>query len=313
MSGVSPEPLALEMALACYVAAMPEGGSVGLGELAARFGCSPKEVKHALQVVLEVEDRDLVTISGAVIDEDDGRLVKYLSGGYEKDLQRPVRLSPAQARAALLALDLVSGDVGSDALRELKSKMRAAAGGEVSDVEVGKSFDEEIPVTDAIERARKENRVLEIRYLARRRAQTRSVEPLEVSTVDGFEYLTAYCRSTGIVRPFQLGRILSARLTERRFTERRDGTTPREEPPTRAVVRFSPGASPSPEEGADSDLVEEHPDGSTDYAVYYTDTGQAARRVMRYLGKAVVLEPEELKREVHCRAESLLLRYRNRR
>ncbi|MDP9478091.1 MAG: hypothetical protein M3R38_20830 [Actinomycetota bacterium] len=127
MSGVSPEPLALEMALACYVAAMPEGGSVALKKLAARFGCSAKEVERALQVVLEVEDRDLVTISGAAIDEDDGRLVKYLPGGYEKDLQRPVRLSPAQARAALLALDLVSGDVDSDTLRRLKSKMRVAA------------------------------------------------------------------------------------------------------------------------------------------------------------------------------------------
>ncbi|MDP9478090.1 MAG: WYL domain-containing protein [Actinomycetota bacterium] len=177
---------------------------------------------------------------------------------------------------------------------------------------MGGSFDEEVPITDAIERARREKRVLEIRYLARRRAQTRSVEPFGVSTMDGFEYLIAYCRSTEIVRPFQLDRILSARLTEKRFTERRDGTNPREEPPTRAVVRFSPGASPSPDEGADLDLMEKHADGSTDYALYYADTGQAARSVMRHLGEAMALEPEELKREVRRRAESLLLRYKNR-
>ncbi len=105
MSTVKPEPLALEVALAHYVASLPEGKSVALEELAGELGCSTGDLRRALESVIEVEDRDLTTISGAVIE--DGRLVKYLHGGYGRNFSKPVRLSPVQGRAALLVLDLV--------------------------------------------------------------------------------------------------------------------------------------------------------------------------------------------------------------
>ena len=63
------------------------------------------------------------------------------------------------------------------------------------------------------------------------------------------------------------------------------------------------------EDRPELDLVEEREDGSADYALYYTDPGWAARRVMRYLGEAVVLEPAELRREIHRRASALLAAY----
>ncbi len=105
MSTVRPEPLALEVALAHYVASLPEGKSVALEELAGKLGCSVKDLRRALESVIEVEDRDLTTISGVLIE--DGRLVKYLHGGYGRNFSKPVRLSPVQGRAALLVLDLV--------------------------------------------------------------------------------------------------------------------------------------------------------------------------------------------------------------
>jgi predicted DNA-binding transcriptional regulator YafY len=64
------------------------------------------------------------------------------------------------------------------------------------------------------------------------------------------------------------------------------------------------------EERPDLDLIEEHADGSADYALYYTDPNWAASRVMRYLGEAVVLEPEELRRQIHYQASALLETYR---
>ncbi len=57
------------------------------------------------------------------------------------------------------------------------------------------------------------------------------------------------------------------------------------------------------------DPIEEHEDGSADYALHYTEEGWAAGRVMQYLGEAVVLEPEGLRREVHRRAVALLEAY----
>jgi predicted DNA-binding transcriptional regulator YafY len=316
MSGVSPEPLALELALARYIASIPEGKSVALEDLAPDFGCSVKELEHALEVVLEVEDRDLTRISGAC--KEDGRLVKYITGGYEHDFRRPVKLSPVQGRAALLALDLVSKAVDPGIVADLKNKVRAAVGREIPEVEVGRQFDEDVPIVAAIERARREKRVLEIRYPSGKTIRTRSVEPLIMSSIEGVWYLNAYCCFAQAPRLFRLERILSARVTEEHFIEREgvepktkfEDIDPRSYAAKRAVVCFSPEVARWMEERPELDLIEEHEDGSADYILYYTDVGWAAGRVMQYLGEAVVLEPEELRREIQQTAESLLERYR---
>ncbi len=160
-----------------------------------------------------------------------------------------------------------------------------------------------------------ERRVLEIRYPAEQRIKARTVEPLEISTIEGYPYLIAYCRFAELTRPFLLDRILSARITEEHFTERKDeaeqeNTEPRSHPPKRAVIRFSPQAANLLEQRPELDLIKNHEDGSADYALRYTDPEWAATRIMQHLGEAVVLEPEELREEVYRRAVSLLEKYR---
>lgn len=314
MSGVSPEPLALEVALARYVASLPEGKSVPVEEVAREFGCSVKELLRALESIIEVEDRDLTIIVDVAVE--DGRLVKHRRGGYEPGFRRPVRLSAVQGRAALLALDLVSGAVDPGILASLRNKVRGAVGREIREVEVGRDFSDDLPIVAAVERGRRERRVLELRYASREEITTRPVEPLKMAGIEGTWYLNAYCRQAEAPRLFRLERILSARLTEERFEERGDvelrteyeDIDPRGYAARRAVVRFSPTVARWMEEHPELDLVEEH-DGCADYALYYTDLGWAAGRVMQYLGEAVVLEPEELRREVRRRAEHLLGEY----
>lgn len=316
MSGVKPEPIALEVALAHYVASLPEGKRVALEEISRDFGYPAKEIGAALEAVLEVEDRDLTTISGVAIE--DGKLVKYSGGGYEGGFRRTVRLSPVQARAALLALDLVRKAADPGILGSLRNKVRGAAGGEeVFEVEVGRSFDEDVPLVSAIDGARREKRLLEIRYPSGKGIRTRTVEPLLMSSIEGAWYLNAYCRDAEAARLFRLERVLSARMLEERFEERDDvelkteyeDIDPRGYAEKRAVVRFSPEVARWMEDRPELDLLEEREDGSADYALYYTDEAWAARRVMQYLGEAVVVEPEELKREIHAQASSLLQRY----
>ena len=77
----------------------------------------------------------------------------------------------------------------------------------------------------------------------------------------------------------------------------------------RAVVRFSPAVARWMGEHPELDLIEERDDGSADYTLYYTNESWAAKRVMQYLGEAVVLEPVELGREVHRQASALLEAY----
>jgi proteasome accessory factor C len=314
VSTVKPEPLALEVALAHYVASLPEGKSVALEELAGELGCSVEVLRTALESVIEVEDRDLTTISGVIIE--DGRLVKYLHGGYGRDFRKPVWLSPVQGRAALLALDLVSKAVDPGIAGELRDKVLAAVGRNISRVEADKGAGD-TEISEAIDRARREKRILEIRYPSGGEIRVRPVEPLLMSSIDGVWYLNTYCRSVDAPRLFRLDRILLARLTGEHFEERQgldlktdfEDINPRGYAARRAVVRFSPAVARWMEERPELDLIERREDGSTDYALYYTDPGWAARRVMRYLGEAVVLEPQELRQQIQRQASALLESY----
>lgn len=315
MSAVKPEPLALEITLAHYVASLPEGKSVALTELAGELGCSVEDLQRALQAVIEVEDKDLTTISGVTIE--DGRLVKYLHGGYGREFREPVRLSPVQGRAALLALDLVSKAVDPGILAELRSKVLAAVGRRILEVEAGPGTGD-AEIAEEMERARKEKRVLELRYPSGGEARTRAVEPMLMSRIEGVWYLNAYCRLVEDGRLFRLDRILSARVLDEHFAEREDvrlkteytDIDPRSYATKRAIIRFSPVVARWMEDRPELDLLKEHEDGSADYALYYTDLVWAARRVMQYLGEAVVTEPEELRQEIHRRASALLEAYR---
>ncbi len=311
MTGVKPEPLALEVAIAHYTASLPEGKSVPLVDIARDFGCSVKDLGAALEAVIEVEDRDLTTISGILIE--DGKLAKYSSGGYERNFRRAVRPSPVQARAALLTLDLVRKAADPGILDSLRNKVRGAVGGEVFEVEVGKSFDEDVPLVAAIDGGRREKRLLAIRYPSGKEIRTRIVEPLLMSSIEGHWYLNAYCRDAEAGRLFRLERILTARVLDERFEEREgldlkteyEDIDPRGYAAKRAVVCFSPEVARWMEERPELDIIEERDDGSADYALYYTDEAWAARRVMQYLGEATVVEPEDLRQEVHRQAQAL--------
>lgn len=314
MSAVKPEPLALEVTLAHYVASLPEGKSVALKDLASELGCSVEDLQRALQAVIEVEDRDLTTISGVIVEDD--RLVKYLHGGYGKGFREPVRISPVQGRAALLALDLVSKAVDPGLLAELRSKVLAAVGRRIPEVEAAPGTGD-AEIAEEIEQSRKENRVLEIRYPSGGESRTRTVEPLLMSRIEGVWYLNAYCRLVEDGRLFRLDRILSARVLDEHFADREDvrlkteyaDIDPRGYATKRAVVRFSPTVARWMEDRPELDLLEEYEDGSADYALYYTHPGWAARRVMQYLGEAVVTEPEELRREIARQSTTLLRSY----
>ena len=229
-----------------------------------------------------------------------------------------MRLSPVQGRATLLALDLVSRAVDPNILDELRAKVLAAVGREIPQVEADKGPGD-TAISKMIDEARQEKRVLEIRYPSGGEIKDRAVEPHLMASIDGVWYLNAYCRHVDAPRLFRLDRILAARLTGEHFEERRgldlktdyEDIDPRAYAARRAVVRFSPTVARWMEERPELDLLKEREDGSADYALYYTDPVWAARRVMRYLGEAVVLEPEELRHEVHRQSTALLETYRD--
>ncbi len=312
--GVRPEKLALEVALARFVARMPEGEEIPLAELAEAFGSTEEKIGLALRPIVELEDSDEVSFSGVYVES--GRLVKALEGTYEKDFRRPLRLSGVQARAVLLALDLVLGAADPLIVEGLREKIRAAAG-PVRGVETAGSSGAGGEIGVAVGQACREGRVLELRYPSKGgRAGTREVEPLSLVCVEGRWYLDAYCRAAEDYRLFRLERILGVRILEERFAERarRDLTgyediDPRRYATRRAVVRFSPEVARWMRGRREMDHLADREDGSADYVLHHKDVGWAARRVMRYRGEAVALEPDDLRREISRRARTLLVGY----
>jgi proteasome accessory factor C len=99
-----------------------------------------------------------------------------------------------------------------DALRRALAKLDSALG---SREVVG--LDVDMPANLALVRsAADEGRVIEIDYLSASQDEltTRTVEPLQVMTIDGHWYLDAYCRRAGDMRRFRIDRIGAVRPVE---------------------------------------------------------------------------------------------------
>ena len=131
---------------------------------------------------------------------------------------RPRRLTPAEGFAVAASARLLLAVPGSDdgALRRALAKLDAALGSREA---VG--LDVDAPAHLAVVRdAADAGRAIEIDYLSGSRDEltTRTVEPVQVATIDGHWYLDAYCHRAGDMRRFRVDRIDAVRPLERSAT-----------------------------------------------------------------------------------------------
>ncbi len=122
----------LQAMLADVLAACGEqnDANIDAAELAARFKLTDDELEDHLQLL------NLVNFGGgcyAVYAErvDEGRTIHVEKELYGDEFRRPARLSPLEAKALLLALDLVGPLVAADAgttLDDVRAKLEAAFG-----------------------------------------------------------------------------------------------------------------------------------------------------------------------------------------
>jgi proteasome accessory factor C len=240
-------------------------------------------------------------------------------------MKQPVRLSPGEARAMVLAIDLVGAQVLAgrfDSLRSAREKIIAAAGGldESRTIPVaGAAGGGDLETCRAINRGLAEHRLVEIEYLSHEgdEPEARVVEPYLLNRVKSRWYLVAWCRKRDAVRTFRLEMIRSARLLDESFTPRdidleryrRDPSRPSgAEPPNRATVRFSPAVSRL--------VLERKPgarrlaDGSLEDTIPYFSETWMVGEILKYMGEAEVLTPEGLRRRIVEEAEKLRQAYR---
>ena len=166
---------------------------------------------------------------------------------------RPRRLTPAEGFAVAASARLLLAVPGSDddALRRALAKLDAALGSREA---VGLDVDTPEHLA-AVREAADQGRALEIEYHSGSRDErtTRTVEPVQVVTIDGHWYLDAYCHRAGDTRRFRVDRIGAVRVLDQLADPAVVAARPMEEmfvPGPGAVevhVHLGPGAQWVPE------------------------------------------------------------------
>lgn len=227
-------------------------------------------------------------------------------------LDKPIRLSAAEARALVFALDF-AGLTADDPLVE--KLLDATAVGSPDPVTFERVLRSSSPgrIADVLKQvavALEDRKVLEIEHQGVGAAEPtlRAIEPLQLVTEDEHWYVEAFCRRAGALRVFRVDRIRSATVTDVRIPRRELILTSRPmstEGRPRALVRLSPAIDPAELVWAGIEVVAEEPDGSTLVATPFAGTGWIARELVALAGEAEVLEPVEVRDAVRTLAEEL--------
>ncbi|MFA6001765.1 MAG: WYL domain-containing protein [Thermoleophilia bacterium] len=238
-------------------------------------------------------------------------------------LKKPPRLTPREARAMLLAIDLVGQQILAGqfpSLETAREKIIQAAGGidDTETIPVGDDEKEDYEICRAINRGMTGNRLVEIEYLSSDSGnmEARVIEPYLVSGAKGNWYLVAWCRKRDAIRTFRFEMIKSARLLKEGFKPRALDLVPyRSDPrfpsgkeaPRKAKVWFSPVVARWVHEKQPGTMMLE--DGSLLAEIAYFQQEWMIDEILRYCGEAVLLAPDDLRVQVGRAAKRLVDSY----
>jgi proteasome accessory factor C len=197
-------------------------GRVRLEDAAAALGVPPDQVLADLKVLLMCGlpggyPDDLIDVDLDALEEPEGDgVIRVTNADY---LARPLRLTPTEATAIIVALRALRSSAGEDT-REVvdralaKLEAAAAQGSGTPQIDPG-----EIPggpdlvrLEAELRRATDARRQVRLRYYvpSRDELSERVVDPRGIVTAHGYTYLDAWCHSAEAPRLFRLDRIEAA-------------------------------------------------------------------------------------------------------
>ncbi|MDX6477515.1 MAG: proteasome accessory factor [Gaiellaceae bacterium] len=305
---VVPERFAVLQALLAYLLAEcgdQSSAEIQAHELVDRFHIPEDALEEHLSLL------NLVNFGGGcytVYAELRGDMVYVDKELYGETFRAAPRLTPLEARAIRLALEFVGPMIAADAntpLERVRRKLEETFG----EFELAQTPEPHVDVaeedlvgklTDGI----RERRLVEVEYLkeGEETPSTRLVEPYALERRLPYWYIHTWDRTADGERSFRLDRMRSARLTRDKF-EPREGFEPRGLRDVRhariwyskAIARWrvERGDARSLADGA---AISEAPVGSKEWLL---------GEIFSYRGEAVVLEPEDLRRDVAAHAKAL--------
>jgi proteasome accessory factor BC len=304
---VAPERFAVLQALLAYLldrCGEDSQAEFPAQELVERFNIPFEALEEHLSLL------NLVNFGGgcyAVYAELDGDTVRVDKELFGDTFRAPPRLTPLEARAIRLALEFVGPMIAADArspLERVRSKLEETFGEfELAQTPEPHAQRAEEDLVGTLSRGLRERRLVEIDYLkeGEEEVSTHLVEPYSLERRLPYWYVHTWDRTRDGERSFRLDRMRSARLQRGHF-EPREGFDPHEFRDARpARIWYSPEiARWELEKGArklaDGSAVAERPVGSPEWLV---------GEILSYRGEAVVLEPQELRRESAARAQAV--------
>lgn len=285
---------------------------VRVDEAAAALGVTPRQLIGDLKVLFMCGrpggyPDDLIDVDlDALQDPDGDGVIRVSNADY---LARPLRLSPTEATALIVALRAVrhgSGDAGGDVVDRTLAKLEAAAAAvpegpqlDLADLSAADGPTDEQTralLADAIERGRQVR--LSYYVPTRDEESERVVDPHRLFERDGSSYLHGWCHRAGAVRVFRLDRIHEAAVL---------GTPVSSSPPpdeeggwfssdagaTPVVLRLAPQARWVPEYFGVADQ-RELDDGGLEVTMLVADPRWIQRLLLRLAPWAEVVSPPDI-------------------
>lgn len=276
-----------------------------IAELALAVGASEAEIAEDLNLLscCASDQLDPGTFMPVIVEDGVVEIWNELPA-----LDRPVRLSSAEARALVSALE-TAGLTTSDAL--MSRLLDAAANSDLSVEALERVVRAATsPTGDALKvlaLALEQRRPVRIGYRAagREDENEREIEPLGLVNERGAWYLEAFCRTAGALRTFRVDRVSHAEVLQGTCQEREvtpSGTAFVATGLPLARVRLLPGETASEREWPGMRVVGRAEDGSTVVEVPYAGTAWIARQVAARLGGAEALGPAEVRAAVRALA-----------
>lgn len=203
-SRASADRLARLLNLVPYLLARP---GIRIAEAAADLGVTERQLR---------EDLELLWVCG-LPGYGPGDLIDMAFDGdrvtitYDAGIDRPLRLTPDEATALVVALRMLAetpGVANREAVERALAKIEAAVG-DLAGPPVAVRMSGDGERIEALRAAVLRRRALRITYYAAARDETteRTVDPLRVLMVAGRAYLEAWCRRAEAVRLFRVDRI----------------------------------------------------------------------------------------------------------
>jgi predicted DNA-binding transcriptional regulator YafY len=302
---MAPRPSTSERArrLLALLPHLRDRGTRPLAEIASAVGADESSVAEDLTTLslCGADERDPMALVAVYVEN--GAAVVW---GELPALERPVRLTPAEARALLAALDAVGVEQGGELATAL-----AAVGDGAFDAEMlartvrSAAAPGGVAHTHALlETCSSTGRTARIAYTPQgsSHATERLVEPWRLFASRGAWYLQAFSTDAGAERTYRLDRISSVEPGTATFLPPADlpaaDAAPDASSLPRAEVVFAYDGPDLGEREWPGTTFDRRDDGTVLASVPFAGTSWIARKVAAWLGDAVVVSPDDVRAAV---------------